>query len=60
MFEGAVYGVWKDLDHPIFQVIDQESRNWGAFGRLAWAGDGGMAAARRQYRTCQIRCGRRV
>jgi iron complex outermembrane receptor protein len=39
VFEGAVYGVWKDLDHPIFQVIDQESRNWGAFGRLDWEGE---------------------
>lgn len=39
VFEGAVYGVWKDLDHPIFQVIDQESRNWGAFGRLDWQGE---------------------
>ncbi|WP_426025149.1 TonB-dependent receptor family protein [Brevundimonas sp. TSRC1-1] len=38
VFEGAVYGTWKDLDHPIFQVIDQESRNYGAFGRLDWQG----------------------
>ncbi|MBL8772552.1 MAG: TonB-dependent receptor [Phenylobacterium sp.] len=38
VFEGAVYGVWKDLDHPIFQVIDQESRNYGAFARLDWEG----------------------
>jgi iron complex outermembrane receptor protein len=43
--EGAVYGVWKDLDHPIFQVIDQQSRNWGAFGRLDWQGSiGGRKA----------------
>jgi iron complex outermembrane receptor protein len=38
VFEGAVYAVWKDLDHPIFQVIDQESRNYGVFGRLDWQG----------------------
>jgi iron complex outermembrane receptor protein len=45
VFEGAVYAVWKDLDHPIFQVIDQESRNWGAFGRLIWNGEvGGLRA----------------
>jgi iron complex outermembrane receptor protein len=45
LFEGAVYGVWKDLDHPIFQVIDQESRNYGAFGRLSWNGEiGGLRA----------------
>ncbi|WP_066730482.1 TonB-dependent receptor domain-containing protein, partial [Caulobacter sp. CCH9-E1] len=39
VFEGAVYAVWKDLDHPIFQVIDQQSRNWGAFGRFDWDGE---------------------
>ena len=45
LFEGAVYGTWKDLDHPIFQVIDQESRNFGAFGRLSWTGElGGLRA----------------
>jgi iron complex outermembrane receptor protein len=35
---GAVYGGWKDLDHPLFQVIDQESRNFGGFARLDWEG----------------------
>jgi iron complex outermembrane receptor protein len=45
VFEGAVYGSWKDLDHPIFQVIDQQSRDWGAFGRLDWQGElGGRRA----------------
>lgn len=39
VFEGGVYATWKDLDHPIFQVIDQESRNWGVFGRLDWQGE---------------------
>lgn len=39
VFEGAVYAVWKDLDHPIFQVIDQQSRNYGAFGRFDWDGE---------------------
>lgn len=39
VFQGAVYGVWKELDHPIFQVIDQESRNYGAFGRFDWDGE---------------------
>ena len=38
-FDGAVYGIWKDLDHPIFQVIDQQSRNYGAFGRFDWKGE---------------------
>jgi len=45
VFEGGVYGAWRDLDHPIFQVVDQESRNFGAFGRLDWTGAlGGMEA----------------
>ncbi|MET3665520.1 TonB-dependent receptor [Caulobacter sp. 1776] len=36
--EAAVYATWKDLDHPIFQVLDQQSRNYGAFARLDWQG----------------------
>jgi iron complex outermembrane receptor protein len=45
VFQGAVYAVWKDLDHPIFQVIDQQSRNYGAFGRFDWDGElGGKRA----------------
>lgn len=36
--EGGVYAIWKHLYHPIFQVIDQESRNYGGFVRLDWAG----------------------
>ncbi|MGH1557405.1 TonB-dependent receptor domain-containing protein [Caulobacter segnis] len=44
VFQGAVYAVWKDLDHPIFQVIDQQSRNYGAFGRFDW--DGQIAGKR--------------
>jgi len=39
LVEGGVYATWKDLDHPIFQVIDQESRNWGLFGRADWNGE---------------------
>jgi iron complex outermembrane receptor protein len=38
VFEGGVYAAWRDLDHPIFQVVDQESRNFGAFGRMDWTG----------------------
>ena len=38
LFEGGVYASWKDLDHPIFQVIDQQSRNYGVFGRFDWTG----------------------
>ncbi|CAN5291958.1 TonB-dependent receptor [soil metagenome] len=38
VFEGGVYGTWKDLDHPIFQVVDQQSRNYGVFGRFDWTG----------------------
>ena len=45
VFQGSVYAVWKDLDHPIFQVIDQQSRNYGAFGRFDWDGEiGGKRA----------------
>lgn len=39
VFEGGVYTTWKELDHPIFQVIDQQSNNWGVFGRFDWKGD---------------------
>ena len=39
MLDAAVYATWKDLDHPIFQVIDQKSRNFGVWGRLHWEGD---------------------
>lgn len=38
-FTGGVYVVWKSLDHPIFQVIDQESRNYSLFGRFDWTGE---------------------
>ena len=37
-FEGGVYAAVKDLDHPISVVIDQQSRNIGAFGRFDWTG----------------------
>ncbi|HVK82135.1 MAG TPA: TonB-dependent receptor plug domain-containing protein, partial [Verrucomicrobiae bacterium] len=39
VFEGGVYATSKKLDHPIFQVIDQESQNWGVFGRVDWTGE---------------------
>lgn len=35
----GAYAIWKELDHPIFQVIDQESRNYGLFARLDWDGE---------------------
>jgi iron complex outermembrane receptor protein len=45
VLEAGAYAVWKDLDHPIFQVIDQQSRNYAAFARLDWAGElGGLRA----------------
>ncbi|WP_312821371.1 TonB-dependent receptor domain-containing protein, partial [Brevundimonas sp.] len=45
LFEGAVWGWQKDLWHPIFQVVDQNTETWGLFGRLDWNGSvGGMAA----------------
>lgn len=39
VLEGGVYTTWKELDHPIFQVIDQQSNNWGVFTRIDWKGD---------------------
>jgi iron complex outermembrane receptor protein len=36
--DAGAYAVWKSLDHPIFQVIAQDSRNYGAFVRLDWEG----------------------
>lgn len=45
VFEGAVYGVWKTVAHPIPIYLATESRNYGAFGRLHWEGQvGGMRA----------------
>lgn len=38
IFEGGLYASWKDLNHPIFQVVDQQSRNIGLFGRIDWRG----------------------
>ena len=38
LFEGAVWGWEKSLFHPIFQVVDQESRTRGAFARIDWTG----------------------
>lgn len=38
-FEGGIYAAVKDLDHPISVVIDQQSRNIGAFGRFDWTGE---------------------
>ncbi|MEH6678440.1 TonB-dependent receptor family protein [Phenylobacterium sp.] len=35
----GLYGIWKNLEHPIFQVIAQESRNYGVFAKLDWAGE---------------------
>ncbi|MDP3174558.1 MAG: TonB-dependent receptor [Phenylobacterium sp.] len=43
--DSGLYGTWKQLDHPIFAVVDNESRNWGAFGRFNWKGElGGKRA----------------
>lgn len=45
MLEAGAYATWKDLDHPVFQVIDQQSRNYGLFARLDWRGDLGPMTA---------------
>lgn len=44
-FDGGVYAAVKDLDHPISVVIDQQSRNTGAFGRFDWTGQLGSRRA---------------
>lgn len=44
-FDGGVYAAVKDLDHPISVVIDQQSVNTGAFGRLDWTGQLGSRRA---------------
>jgi iron complex outermembrane receptor protein len=36
--EGGVYATRKDVFHPIFQVVDQDSATRGAFARLDWTG----------------------
>lgn len=38
-FEGGAYAAWKDLDHPISSVLEQDSTNLGALGRLSWEGE---------------------
>lgn len=38
VFEGAVWGWRKDLWHPIFQVLQSDSRTTGLFGRFDWTG----------------------
>ncbi len=43
-FEGGVYAAWKHLIHPISIHIDQQSQNYGAFGRFDGKGEiGGKA-----------------
>lgn len=44
-FNGGIYTAVKDLDHPISVVIDQQSVNTGAFGRLDWTGELGSRRA---------------
>jgi iron complex outermembrane receptor protein len=36
--EGGVYVTGKQLFHPIYQVLDQDSSTHGAFARLDWTG----------------------
>lgn len=38
LVEGGVWRWTKQLYHPIFQVVDQDSETWGGFGRLDWEG----------------------
>ncbi len=38
-FEGGAYVTATDLRHPIPIVLEQDLRNYGAFGRFDWAGE---------------------
>ncbi len=45
LFEGAVWGWSKDLYHPIFQVVDNQTDSVGGFARIDWTGSlAGMRA----------------
>lgn len=45
LVEGAVWGWTKDLYHPIFQAVDNQTDTVGAFARVDWNGSpGGMRA----------------
>lgn len=45
LLEGALWGWRKDLFHPIFQVVDNQTDTAGAFARIDWAGSiAGMKA----------------
>ena len=39
LLEGGLWGTTKSLHHPVFQIIDQDSENRGAFVRVDWAGE---------------------
>jgi iron complex outermembrane receptor protein len=36
---GGLYTIRKDLDHPIFQVIDQRNEDYGAFADITFEGE---------------------
>jgi iron complex outermembrane recepter protein len=36
---GGAYYIWKDLDHPIFQVVDQRNKDVGAFANITFEGE---------------------
>lgn len=38
VLDAAIWGWRKDLWHPVFQVIDQDSRTTGLFARADWSG----------------------
>lgn len=41
-FDVSVFGSWKELDHPIFQVIDQKSQDFGV--DLRWERDAAIGS----------------
>lgn len=36
---GGVYYIWKDLDHPVFQIVDQRNEDVGAFANVTFEGE---------------------
>lgn len=36
---GGMYYIWKDLDHPVFQIVDQRNQDVGAFANVTFESD---------------------
>lgn len=36
---GGAYYIWKDLDHPVFQIVDQRNKDVGVFANVTFEGE---------------------